>query len=77
MLSVSLNKTFPSFVLVVISGPLQESAVWIDESQTVRTLRDGQASAQLHDREDEDPLGISSEGDKLVCLLQSIETNTV
>ncbi|XP_041376144.1 exocyst complex component 2-like isoform X2 [Gigantopelta aegis] len=46
------------------TGPLQESAVWIDESQTVRTLRDGQASTQMPDREDEDPLGISSEGDK-------------
>ncbi|KAL8560897.1 hypothetical protein ACOMHN_059081 [Nucella lapillus] len=47
------------------SGPLQESAVWIDESQTVRANLDhGRPSATTTLKEEEDPLGISDEGDR-------------
>lgn len=46
-------------------GPLQESAVWIDESQTVRANLDhGRPSATAALKEEEDPLGISDEGDR-------------
>ncbi|XP_076469821.1 exocyst complex component 2-like [Babylonia areolata] len=47
------------------SGPLQESAVWIDESQTVRANLDhGRPSTTTTLKEEEDPLGISDEGDR-------------
>lgn len=46
-------------------GPLQESAVWIDESQTVRANLDhGRPSTTATLKEEEDPLGISDEGDR-------------
>ncbi|KAK7114741.1 exocyst complex component 2-like [Littorina saxatilis] len=46
-------------------GPLQESAMWIDESQTVRANLDhGRPSAAAPLKEEEDPLGISDEGDR-------------
>ncbi|KAK7493846.1 hypothetical protein BaRGS_00014987, partial [Batillaria attramentaria] len=46
-------------------GPLQESAVWIDESQTVRANLDhGRPSAAATLKEEEEPLGISDEGDR-------------
>ncbi|ESO82768.1 hypothetical protein LOTGIDRAFT_108931 [Lottia gigantea] len=45
-------------------GPLQESAVWIDESQTVpANLAHGRPSSPMSPKEDEDPLGLSDEGD--------------
>ncbi|CAL1540086.1 unnamed protein product [Lymnaea stagnalis] len=47
------------------TGPLQESAVWIDESQTVRpNLDHGRPTAAMTAKEEEDPLGILDEGDK-------------
>ncbi|PVD20477.1 hypothetical protein C0Q70_18633 [Pomacea canaliculata] len=47
-------------------GPLQESAVWIDESQTVRANLDhGRTATAAPLKEEEDPLGISDEGDKV------------
>lgn len=47
------------------TGPLQESAVWTDESQTVRANLDhGRPAATTTLKEEEDPLGISSEGDR-------------
>lgn len=46
-------------------GPLQESAIWIDESQTVSSnLRHGRPSSPLFSKDDEDPLGISDEGNQ-------------
>ncbi|CAG5128462.1 unnamed protein product, partial [Candidula unifasciata] len=46
-------------------GPLQESAVWIDESQTVRpNLDHGRPTAAIAAKEEEDPLGILHEGDR-------------
>ncbi|PVD24088.1 hypothetical protein C0Q70_14558 [Pomacea canaliculata] len=50
-------------------GPLQESAVWIDESQTVRANLDhGRIATAAPLKEEEDPLGISDEGDKSVFM---------
>ncbi|XP_048254965.1 exocyst complex component 2-like [Haliotis rufescens] len=47
------------------TGPLQETALWTDESQTVPSnLRHGRASSPLTDREEDDPLGISDEGER-------------
>lgn len=47
------------------SGPLQESAVWIDESQTVYAqLGRGRTTSPLISKDDEDPLGISDEGNR-------------
>lgn len=44
-------------------GPLQESAIWIDESQTVMSnLGRGRASSPMLIKDDEDPLGLSDEG---------------
>ena len=45
------------------TGPLQESAVWIDETQTVLNQlgRRGNTSP-LAAKDDDDPLGISNEG---------------
>ncbi|XP_076112322.1 exocyst complex component 2-like isoform X2 [Mytilus galloprovincialis] len=46
-------------------GPLQESAIWIDESQSVSSnLRHGRPSSPLFSKDDEDPLGISDEGNQ-------------
>ena len=46
------------------SGPLQESAVWTDESQSVSpNLDHGRLSSTAALREDDDPLGISVEGE--------------
>ncbi|KAK3764200.1 hypothetical protein RRG08_044127 [Elysia crispata] len=46
-------------------GPLQESAVWIDESQTVQSNLDrGRPATAMAAKEEEDPLGILDEGDK-------------
>lgn len=46
-------------------GPLQESAIWIDESQTVSSnLRHGRPSSPLFSKDDEDPLGISDEANQ-------------
>ncbi|XP_005101772.1 exocyst complex component 2 [Aplysia californica] len=46
-------------------GPLQESAIWIDESQTVRpNLDHGRPSAAIAAKEEEDPLAILDESDK-------------
>lgn len=46
-------------------GPLQESAVWIDESQTVYAqLGRGRTTSPLISKDDEDPLGISDEGNR-------------
>ncbi|XP_029647749.1 exocyst complex component 2-like isoform X1 [Octopus sinensis] len=44
-------------------GPLQESAIWIDESQTVLSnLGRGRASSPMLIKDNEDPLGLSDEG---------------
>lgn len=44
-------------------GPLQESAIWIDESQSVMTnMRHGRPQSPIFSKDDEDPLGISDEG---------------
>lgn len=44
-------------------GPLQESAIWIDESQNVMAnMRHGRPQSPIFSKEDEDPLGISDEG---------------
>lgn len=43
------------------SGPLQESAIWIDESQTVNVRR-LHAQLPMFSKDDDDPLGISDEG---------------
>ncbi|KAK0062725.1 exocyst complex component 2 [Biomphalaria pfeifferi] len=46
-------------------GPLQDSAVWIDESQTVRpNLDHGRPTASAAAKEEDDPLGILDEGDR-------------
>ena len=46
-------------------GPLQDSAVWIDESQTVYAqLGRGRTTSPLISKDDEDPLGISDEGNR-------------
>ncbi|XP_078337720.1 exocyst complex component 2-like isoform X2 [Crassostrea virginica] len=42
-------------------GPLQESAIWIDESQTVNVRR-LHAQLPMFSKDDDDPLGISDEG---------------
>ncbi|XP_048748841.2 exocyst complex component 2-like isoform X2 [Ostrea edulis] len=42
-------------------GPLQESAIWIDESQTVNVRR-LHTQLPLFSKDDDDPLGISDEG---------------
>ncbi|XP_062584867.1 exocyst complex component 2-like isoform X2 [Saccostrea cucullata] len=42
-------------------GPLQDSAIWIDESQTVNVRR-LHAQLPLFSKDDDDPLGISDEG---------------
>ncbi|XP_059170244.1 exocyst complex component 2-like [Physella acuta] len=48
------------------TGPLQESAVWVDESLTVRpNLDHGRPTASIAAKEEEDPLGILDEGDKV------------
>lgn len=58
-----------SFYFVCILGPLQESAVWIDESQTVRANLDhGRTATAPTLKEEEDPLGISDEGDRSVTI---------
>ncbi|KAK3086910.1 hypothetical protein FSP39_025328 [Pinctada imbricata] len=44
-------------------GPLQDSAIWIDESQTV-SIRHGRTQSPIFSKEDEDPLGISDEGNQ-------------
>lgn len=45
------------------TGPLEESAVWIDETQTVlNQLGRRGNTAPISDKSDEDPLGISVEG---------------
>ena len=55
--------------MCVSLGPLQESAVWIDESQTVRANLDhGRPSATATLKEEEDPLGISDEGDRYMTV---------
>lgn len=53
------------FILFGIVGPLQDSAVWFDETQTVLNQlgRRGNTSP-LSGKEDEDPLGLSDEGTK-------------
>ena len=46
-------------------GPLQESAYWVDESQTVlNQLGRSRNTSPLANKEDEDPLGISDEGNR-------------
>ncbi|KAL3858816.1 hypothetical protein ACJMK2_009069 [Sinanodonta woodiana] len=46
-------------------GPLQDSAVWIDETQTVlANLGRGRPSSPMISKDDEDPLGISNEGNR-------------
>lgn len=45
-------------------GPLQESAMWIDESQTVSYSRHGRPSSPIFTKDDDDPLGISDEGNQ-------------
>lgn len=42
-------------------GPLQESAIWIDESQTVNVRR-LHTQLPMFSKDDDDPLGISDEG---------------
>lgn len=59
------KKCLSLYLLSLISGPLQESAIWIDESQTVSSnLRHGRPSSPLFSKDDEDPLGISDEGNQ-------------
>jgi exocyst complex component 2 len=50
-----------------VSGPLQESAVWIDETQTYHVMysRSHGASPMATEGAD-DPLGISDEANELV-----------
>lgn len=46
-------------------GPLQDSAVWIDESQSIYAqLGRGRTTSPLISKDDEDPLGISDEGNR-------------
>lgn len=62
-----LLKKFKGQLLFVCfsPGPLQESALWIDESQTVRSNIDhGRPTASIAPKEEEDPLGILDEGDR-------------
>ncbi|XP_064599052.1 exocyst complex component 2-like [Liolophura sinensis] len=45
------------------TGPLQESAVWIDEAQTVQsTVNRGRTASPIFFLDNENPLGISDEG---------------
>ena len=56
-----------SIHLSIYPGPLQESAVWIDESQTVMpNLDHGRLTAAVVAKEEDDPLNILDEGDKCV-----------
>ncbi|XP_013403813.1 exocyst complex component 2 isoform X2 [Lingula anatina] len=48
----------------VQTGPLQESAIWIDESQTLDRLGRGRASSPVVSRDFENPLGLSDEGNQ-------------
>lgn len=50
------------------SGPLQESAIWIDESQTVNVRR-LHTQLPMFSKDDDDPLGISDEGIQYVHVM--------
>jgi len=54
-----------NFVFVHYTGPLQESAIWVDESQTtLSNLRHGRPQSPIFSKDEEDPLGISDEGNQ-------------
>ena len=55
--------------MFLLEGPLQESAVWIDETQTYSTLFGrNRASSPIDVDEIDDPLGISDESNESVLL---------
>jgi exocyst complex component 2 len=71
------------YTVCIISGPLQESAVWIDETQTYHAMfsRNRTSSPVISD-ENEDPLGISDESNESVLnhfctFVQSVFSITV
>ena len=59
------NELISCACIIIFAGPLEPSAVWIDESQTVSTLigRNRGMSPLLNDEYD-DPLGICDESNE-------------
>ena len=65
MVTESTTSKFKAITCCVLQGPLQDSAVWIDETQTLSMLMGrNRATSPMASPDHDDPLGISDEANE-------------